>query len=89
MRDRNRDLSGNDHYQVMFMAAVQRIFMDAQQRKHSIVCMKCLRLTKIGDIPGKCCIELGFPVDPKTVVVDPRTGKVTHAAPPVEAFENA
>lgn len=46
-----------------------------------IVCMKCRRLIKNGDRLDKCCFELGFEIDPETVVIDKTTGKVTQCSP--------
>jgi hypothetical protein len=50
--------------------------------------MKCRKFTSNGAITKKCCQNYGFLVDPKTVVIDPNTGKVTHASPLVEDFKN-
>ena len=90
MEKQNRENSGNDHYAALFAHTLRRVFLGMQQ-KHDIVCMKCRRFVRVGDIPSECCKTLGFLVDSKSVVIDSDTGLVTQAAPKVnmETSEDA
>ncbi len=83
MEKQNRENSGSDHYQLLFAQALRQVFLGMQQ-KHDIVCMKCRRFVRTGDLPSECCKTLGFPVDSDSVVIDSATGLVTHAAPAVK-----
>lgn len=84
MEKQNSEPSGNRHYEALFRHALGEVFRGMQQKEHAIVCMKCLRFVQVGDVPNKCCKRFGFIVDPKSVVVDSATGRVTHAAPAVK-----
>lgn len=64
-----------------FLNYIYDMVTTIQQRGFAIVCMMCRKLTKVDEVPKECCKNYGFPVDPKSVVIDKTTGKVTHAAP--------
>jgi len=83
MEKQNKGNSGNEYYQGLFIHALHCFFMGMQQ-KRDVVCMKCRRFVRVGDIPSECCKTLAFPVDSKSVVIDSSTGLVTHAAPAVK-----
>ena len=91
MEKQNKESFGNDHYQMLFTHALYNVFQRMRQRR-DIVCMKCRRFTRAGNIPNNdCCRKLGFAVDPKSVVIDMATGLVTQAAPAIrmETSEDA
>lgn len=69
------------HYEQIFTSALQQVIFSMQQIGRPIVCMKCRRLVRVGELPGACCKQFGFAVDLDSVVIDRTTGKVTHAAP--------
>lgn len=69
------------HYEQIFISALQQVSFSMQQIGRPIVCMKCRRLIRVGELRGDCCMKFGFPVDLDSVVIDRTTGKVTHAAP--------
>lgn len=83
MEKQNRENSGNDHYEALFAHALRQVFLGMQQ-KYDIVCMKCRRFVRVGDIPNECCKTLAFHVDSKSVVIDSETGLVTQAMPVVK-----
>ncbi len=83
MEKQNRENSGNEHYRQLFALALHQVFRGMQQ-KRDIVCMKCRRFVRIGDIPSECCKTGGFLVDSESVVIDSETGLVTQAAPAVK-----
>ena len=74
----------SEHHEIVFRAALYEVFRKMKQEK-DIVCMSCRRFVRVGDIPSECCKKFGFLVDPKSVVIDSSTGKVTQAAPSVKA----
>ena len=80
MANLDKESFGSSRYAELFRA-VFRETMRKMLQSEDVVCMKCRRFVRIGEIPSECCRKLGFAVDPETVVVDDATGKVTQASP--------
>lgn len=82
MAKSGKENSGNrEYYAGVFRAAFQRTMMGLVQKENAIVCMKCRRYIRVGELPDECCRKFGFVVDPKSVIIDETTGKVTQASP--------
>jgi len=89
MESRSKRNSGNAYYELIFMSAFRQVFQNMRQAERDIVCMKCRRYVSVGGALSECCEKFGFFVDPKSVVIDKATGKVTQASPSIDSKDTS